>query len=153
MAQSGAEALGIPVHFHTTLGDDLEENIAAFSIAITRADLILVSGGLGLTQDDLTREAWGLVAGVPLVQNAEAVAAITAMFARRNRPMAERNLVQALFPEGGRDDPKPGRHRSRDLDAGGQSQRDLLPGVPSELRVMYDEQVRPRLGQFAEGVG
>src|SRR3954447_16525683 len=91
--------LGIPVHFHTTLGDDLDENLAAFRIAINRADLVLVSGGLGPTQDDLTREALALVAGVPLVEKAEALEAIAAMFARRSRPMAERNRVQALFPQ------------------------------------------------------
>lgn len=144
-------ALGIPVHFHTTLGDDLEENIAAFSIAITRADLILVSGGLGPTQDDLTREAWGLVAGVPLVQNAEAVAAITAMFARRNRPMAERNLVQALFPDGAEMIPNRVGTAPGIWMQVGKATVICFPGVPSELRVMYGEQVRPRLGQFAEG--
>ena len=49
--------LGISTHFHTTLGDDLAENVAAFRVAIGRADLIIVTGGLGPTQDDLTREA------------------------------------------------------------------------------------------------
>ena len=63
-------AVGIPVHFHTTLGDDLDENVAAFRIATGRADLVLMTGGLGPTQDDLTREALAEVAGVPLVEDA-----------------------------------------------------------------------------------
>ncbi|HEY2155115.1 MAG TPA: molybdopterin-binding protein, partial [Isosphaeraceae bacterium] len=60
-------SLGIPVHFHTALGDDLAENVEALRIAIGRADLVITSGGLGPTQDDLTREALAAVTGVPLV--------------------------------------------------------------------------------------
>src|SRR5947209_14952974 len=93
-------ALGIPVHFHTSLGDDLAENVAVFRTAIGRADLIVTSGGLGPTQDDLTREALASVAGVGLVEDRGSLEAIQAMFARRNRVMADRNRVQALFPEG-----------------------------------------------------
>lgn len=141
--------LGIPVHFHTTLGDDLEENVAAIRIAIARADLILVSGGLGPTQDDLTREALALVAGVPLVEKAEALEAIAAMFARRSRPMADRNRVQALFPQGAEMVPNRVGTAPGIWMALGNSLVVCLPGVPSELRIMYAEQVRPRLDQFA----
>src|SRR4051794_27978184 len=86
----GLGALGVPVHFHTALGDDLDENVAAFRVALGRAGLIVTSGGLGPTQDDLTRDALALVAGVPLVEDPASLAAIAAMFARRSRPMAER---------------------------------------------------------------
>lgn len=128
--------LGIPVHFHTTLGDDLDENVAAFRIAIARADLILVSGGLGPTQDDLTREALALVAGVPLVEKAEALEAITAMFARRSRPMAERNRVQALFPVGAEMVPNRVGTAPRDLDEGRQRGRHMPTRGP--LRIADD---------------
>lgn len=141
--------LGIPVHFHTTLGDDLDENVAAFRIAIARADLILVSGGLGPTQDDLTREALALVADVPLVEKAEALEAITAMFARRSRPMAERNRVQALFPLGAEMVPNRVGTAPGIWMKVANAVVTCLPGVPSELRTMYEEQVRPRLSQFA----
>src|SRR5215467_14029991 len=92
--------LGIPVAFHTVLGDELEDNRRAFRAAIDRAEVVIMSGGLGPTQDDLTREALAEVAGVPLVEDAASLAAIAAMFARRNRVMTERNRVQALFPRG-----------------------------------------------------
>src|SRR5215218_467257 len=96
----GLAALGIPVHFHTTVGDDLDENVSALRIATGRAHLVVASGGLGPTQDDLTRDALALVAGVPLVEDAAALEAIASLFARRNRVMPDRNRIQALVPRG-----------------------------------------------------
>src|SRR5262245_37193099 len=74
--------VGIPVRFHTTLGDDLGDNVAAFRIAVGRADLVLATGGLGPTQDDLTREALAQLAGVPLVEEPALLEAIAAIFER-----------------------------------------------------------------------
>src|SRR5438309_2588675 len=59
--------IGIPVHWHTTVADNLEDNVAAFRIAIERAQLVIATGGLGPTLDDLTREVVAKVAGVELV--------------------------------------------------------------------------------------
>jgi nicotinamide-nucleotide amidase len=144
--------LGVAVHYHTTLGDVLDENVAALRVAVSRADLVVTSGGLGPTQDDLTRDALAEVGGVPLVEDAASLAAIAAMFARRNRAMAERNRVQALFPEGATPLPNrvgtaPGVWMTL-----GKATVACLPGVPSEMRVMFDEQVLPRLRQMS-GLG
>jgi nicotinamide-nucleotide amidase len=144
-------ALGISVHFHTGLGDDLAENIDALRIACARADLVITSGGLGPTQDDLTREALAAVAGVPLVEDAESLAAIAAMFARRNRPMAERNRVQALRPEGAETLPNSVGSAPGIWMAVGRSRVACLPGVPHELKRMFDEQVVPRLQVLGAG--
>jgi len=138
-------ALGIVVAFHTTLGDVLEDHVDVFRTACERAGLVVMTGGLGPTQDDLTREALAVCAGVPLVEHPESLAAIAAMFARRNRTMAERNRVQALFPQGA--DPLPNRVGTA---PGiwmriGRATIACLPGVPSEMRVMFGEQVVPRL--------
>jgi nicotinamide-nucleotide amidase len=146
-------AIGIPVHFHTTLGDDLEENVAALRVALGRSSLILTSGGLGPTQDDLTRDALAAVAGVPLVEDADSLAAIELMFARRNRPMVPRNRVQALIPQGAQALPNrvgtaPGIAMSI-----GAAEVISLPGVPSELKIMYEEQVQPRLRAKAGASG
>ncbi len=138
-------ALGIKVHFHTSLGDDLAENFDAMRIALSRADLVITSGGLGPTQDDLTREALARVAGVPLIEHAESLAAIVAMFAARNRPMAERNRVQALLPEGSEALPNRCGTAPGVWMAVGPRWVACLPGVPNELKVMFDEQVAPRL--------
>ena len=144
-------ALGISVHFHTSIGDDLAENVRVFRIALDRADLVITSGGLGPTQDDLTREAVAEVAGVGLVEHTESLAAIAAMFARRNRPMADRNRVQALLPVGAEPLPNacgtaPGIWMEL-----GRSKIACLPGVPNEMKVMFDDQVVPRLRSLGSG--
>jgi nicotinamide-nucleotide amidase len=126
--------LGISTHFHTSLGDDFAENVAAFRVALERASLILITGGLGPTQDDLTREALAEALGVQMIEDA-----------RRNRAMTERNRVQAFRPEGSEamDNPvgtAPGVWVNRE-----QIRIACLPGVPSEMKVMFSGQVVPRL--------
>src|SRR5438270_9541647 len=92
--------VGVAVGWHTTIADDLDANVEAFRIAARRARLVLITGGLGPTQDDLTREALAKAAGVELVFHQESFEQIQAMFARRHRTMPERNRVQAMFPAG-----------------------------------------------------
>src|SRR4051812_6861020 len=99
--------LGVPVTFHTTVGDDLEANIAVFRTAVERADLVISTGGLGPTADDLTRDAIAAAAGVELVEDAAALAHIQSLFARRKREMPERNKLQAQFPRGSQVVPNP----------------------------------------------
>src|SRR5438270_4690070 len=94
-----AEA-GIPVGWHTTVADDLDANVEALRIAARRARLVLITGGLGPTQDDLTREALAALAGVELVFHEESFRQTQDLFGRRGRTMPERNRVQALFPAG-----------------------------------------------------
>src|SRR3954470_7008290 len=72
--------LGIATHFHTAVGDDLGENLAAFRVAAGRSGLVLVTGGIGPTQDDLTREALAGLAGVSLVEDVDSLAVLRAFF-------------------------------------------------------------------------
>lgn len=143
--------IGIAVGWHTTIADDLDANIEAFRIASRRAGLVLATGGLGPTQDDLTREVLARVAGVELVENAESLRQIEEMFRRRNRTMPDRNRVQALFPAGAAPIPN-----ERGTAPGvwmrlGDSWLAAMPGVPSEMHAMFETQVRPRL--LALGLG
>ncbi len=138
-------ALGIEVAFHTTLGDVLEDHRAVFQSACDRARLVVVTGGLGPTQDDLTREALAECAGVTLVEDPGSVAAIEAMFQRRNRVMPARNRVQAQFPQGAEPLPNPVGTAPGIWMRLGQATITCLPGVPSEMRVMFQGQVIPRL--------
>ena len=144
----GLAAVGIPVRFHSTLSDDMDENVQALRFALSRADITITSGGLGPTQDDLTREALSIVAGVPLVEDAISLEAIASMFARRNRSMPDRNRVQALLPRGAEALPNrvgtaPGVWMKI-----GDGIVASLPGVPHEMKIMFDEQVVPRLRAF-----
>ncbi len=136
---------GIPTHFHTTIGDDLAENVAVIDAALNRADLVLISGGLGPTQDDLTRQALADVAKVPLQEDPTSLQAIADFFARRHREMASRNKVQALFPMGAKPIPNRTGTAPGIWMRVGTSMVVCLPGVPSELKIMFTEQVIPRL--------
>jgi nicotinamide-nucleotide amidase len=125
--------IGIPVSWHTTIADDLDVNIEAFQIASRRAQLVLATGGLGPTQDDLTREVMAKVAGVELVLHPESLQRIQEMFQRFKRPMPERNRVQALFPAGSEP-----ITNDRGTAPGiwmrlGQAEVAAMPGVPSEM--------------------
>jgi nicotinamide-nucleotide amidase len=134
--------MGIDVAFHTTVGDDLETGVAAFRTAIDRADLVVSTGGLGPTADDLTREAIAAAAGVELEQDDEALAQIRALFARRARTMPERNALQAQFPRGSRPihNPQgtaPGIDMAIARTCCQPCRLIALPGVPAELLSMW----------------
>jgi nicotinamide-nucleotide amidase len=136
---------GITIGWHTTIADDLQANVEAFRIASTRAVLVVMTGGLGPTQDDLTREALAQAAGVELVFDAPSFEHIQSLFAQRGRHMPERNRVQALFPAGAEP-----LFNERGTAPGiwmklGNAQVAALPGVPSEMRAMFQAQVLPRL--------
>src|SRR5205823_5775638 len=145
--------IGIPVRWHTTLADDLEENVAAFRVASRRAELVLITGGLGPTQDDLTRDALAGLGGVELVFHPESFAQIEDMFTRRRRVMPERNRVQALFPACAEPIPNscgtaPGLWMKH-----GECLFAAMPGVPREMYVMFQQSILPRLMQLGLGGG
>jgi nicotinamide-nucleotide amidase len=145
--------IGIPVGWHTTVADDLEDNVAAFRIAAGRTQLVLASGGLGPTQDDLTREALARAAGVELVFHPESFAAIQQMFARRTRTMPERNRVQAMIPAGAEPIPNSCGTAPGIWMRLGDCIVVAMPGVPSEMYVMFETQIRPRLLHLGLGGG
>jgi len=144
--------LGVPVVFHTTAADTLEAGVEAFRAAAARADLVVATGGLGPTADDLTRDVLAAVAGSPLELSAEALAAVESRFARRGMPMPETNRRQALFPRGSRIIPNPeGTAPGIDMEVGGRARIFALPGVPAEMRTMWRGTVMPAiLGMLPE---
>ncbi len=148
--------LGIRALFHTTAGDDLEAGVEAFRQAVQRADVILSTGGLGPTADDLTRDCLAIVCGVELVRDEAVVEQIRALFARRGRQMPERNVVQAMFPRGSNVIANPnGTAPGIDIEvsrAGRNPARIFaLPGVPAEMRDMWAATVRPALAAMTGG--
>ena len=137
--------IGLAVGWHTTIADDLDANVEAFRIAAGRAGLVLLTGGLGPTQDDLTREALAKAAGVELVFHQELYDQIADMFRRRGRTMPERNRVQAMLPAGAEAVPNECGTAPGVWMRLGEAWVAAMPGVPSEMFVMYEKQVRPRL--------
>ncbi len=91
---------GIDSHYQTKVGDNWDRIEDAFRLALDRSDSVIVCGGLGPTQDDITREVLASVMGVELVLDERIAERIRAMFASRSRPMPENNLRQAMVPVG-----------------------------------------------------
>ncbi|MGL5095445.1 MAG: competence/damage-inducible protein A, partial [Planctomycetia bacterium] len=136
---------GIPVGYHTTVADDRAANVDVFRHALGRAKLVVATGGLGPTADDLTREVVAETAGVCLIEDPESLAAIQAMFSSRNRTMPERNRVQALFPVGATPIPNPnGTAPGLWMEVDG-AVIVCMPGVPREMFAMFDDWVLPRV--------
>lgn len=149
-------AIGIPVHYHTTVADDLAANVGALRTAADRSDIVLITGGLGPTLDDLTREALAQLIGARLTLHQPSLEIIRGMFARRNREMPERNVVQAMFPEGSEPIPNergtaPGIWLEVPRSGRGPCRIAAMPGVPSEMRVMFRQSVLPRIEGAAAG--
>ncbi|MBN8626634.1 MAG: CinA family nicotinamide mononucleotide deamidase-related protein [Planctomycetes bacterium] len=142
--------LGVETGYHTTVADDLEANTRVFREAVDRADIVISTGGLGPTADDLTRDVLAAAVGKPLVFDEAALRHIEGLFARRARAMPERNKVQAYFPEGSRVIPNPqGTAPGIDIDVPrpdrGPSRVFALPGVPAEMKEMWSATVGPAI--------
>ncbi len=142
--------MGVGVAFHTVAGDDIENATAAIRTAIDRADVVVMTGGLGPTADDLTREAIAIAVGADLEENAEALAHIRSLFARRGWPMPERNALQAQFPRGSRPIPNPhgtapGIAMTIARECCMACQLYALPGVPAEMFPMWVDTVGPAI--------
>ncbi|HKS95104.1 MAG TPA: competence/damage-inducible protein A [Terriglobia bacterium] len=143
--------LGIEVRLKTVVGDDRERLAEALRAALGRSDLIIMTGGLGPTEDDVNREVVAEVLGRPLHEVAELRRGIEERFARLGRPMAGNNLRQALVPEGADWlENKKGTAPGLWLEPDGRKLI-LLPGPPHELTAMFEAACLPRLARFATG--
>ncbi len=142
-------ALGLRVAWHTTVGDRLEELVQALAAAVARASVVVLTGGLGPTEDDLTREALAQAAGVELEFRPELWEHIQALFRRRGRPVPEQNRRQAMLPRGAEaianpEGTAPGVAMQLARPEGQPVWLFALPGVPAEMQQMWPE-VRHRL--------
>ncbi len=139
---------GIDSHFQTKVGDNQARMVSVLRLALDRSDAVIVCGGLGPTQDDITREAIAEVMGVDLDLDDEVAARIETMFRSRNRRMSMNNLRQAEVPIGATAiaDPQPGTAPGLICPVGdGDKVIYAMPGVPSEMKAIMIGAVLPDL--------
>jgi nicotinamide-nucleotide amidase len=161
-------ALGIDCYYISQVGDNLDRLVETLRRAVTRSDLVTLTGGLGPTEDDLTREAIAALLGETMVVQPELEAQLRERFARMGRQMPASNLKQAALIPSAQAIPNPvgsapgwwvecpRAAEDGQEAAGGPSLAKCIlvamPGVPAEMRRMWEHEVRPRLRRLASGV-
>lgn len=151
MSQWLAE-VGVDVLFHVTIGDNEERMAGALAEALRRSDVIIITGGLGPTHDDLTREAIALATARALVRDEQIERWLRELFTKLGREMPEMNLRQADVPQGAVSIPNPlGTAPGVDLTIDG-SRIFAVPGVPAEMESMMKRWVLPALAQVTGAV-
>ena len=136
---------GLDAHFQQVVGDNLSRISTAIRVGLDRSDAVVITGGIGPTQDDMTREALADVTGQALVFSEEYAGQLREWWARRGREMPESNLRQAYYPEGAVMLPNPRgtapglmvEHEGKPIFC--------VPGVPAEMEHLMATEVLPRL--------
>jgi nicotinamide-nucleotide amidase len=146
-------SLEVETRWHTSVGDDPPDMRDALLRAAERSEVVLVSGGLGPTRDDLTIEVLAETFGRKLLLDEASLAGIQAFFERFGREMAPNNAKQAYFPEGAEVLANPVGTAPGCLLEQGSARFFCMPGVPRELKLMMEEQVLPRVAARREGGG
>lgn len=138
--------LGIPHYYQTVVGDNLERVKNAIDIALGRSSILIFTGGLGPTPDDLTTEAIAAYFESPLIEKSEIIEDMKAKFAKRGRELASNNYKQALIPEGATILPNPTGTAPGIIWQPRENVSILtFPGVPSEMYRMWQETAIPYL--------
>ena len=144
-------SLGVSIYRHTTVGDNKSRITDALKEAASRTDLVITTGGLGPTSDDLTNACLGEAAGHEMVEYPEARRHVDETFKRFGRTPTQSNYKQALFPEGSELIPNPlGTAMGAMLELDGALVA-TLPGVPGEMKEMFEETLEPLIRERSEG--
>lgn len=152
MLSQGLSELGLNVFWHTVVGDNLQRAEEAVALAKQRADIIITTGGLGPTCDDLTKNVLAEAFGKKLVFDEGSAQRIRSYFQRTGRPMTDNNLQQAMLPEGCTIPENDwGTAPGCAFEAEG-CHVIMLPGPPSECRPMFQYRAKPYLLSLSEGV-
>ena len=145
-------ALGVTCHYQTVVGDNRERLLEALGMAAKRSEVILLSGGLGPTEDDLTKETVAEFCSKKLVKDESSRRHIEEYFAGRGIRPTENNWKQAMVPEGGRVFENHNGTAPGMVVETKKNRLILLPGPPEELRLMFEESVVPYLRELSPGV-
>jgi nicotinamide-nucleotide amidase len=142
-------SIGIPVFSTYIIGDEIESIVRSFNLAFNDADLVVATGGLGPTDDDLTRQALAKLLGSELQLQEDLLQRIHVFFTKRNRQMSSKNKIQAYIPGGA-------KALANNLGTAPGIMAELkgkslfaLPGVPSEMKRMFEESVLPELKKLS----
>jgi nicotinamide-nucleotide amidase len=146
-------ANGFDSHFHQHVGDNHDRMVLAFRTALARSDALIVCGGLGPTQDDITRDALAEVLNVPLERHEELIETIRQLFTSRGREMTENNLLQADVPKGATIIPQTRGTAPGLICQLGQKVIYAVPGVPYEMSDMFERAILPDLIERQRLVG
>src|ERR687889_2629982 len=144
-------ARALSIYRHTTVGDNKKRITAALKEAASRADLVITTGGLGPTSDDLTNACLGEAAGREMVEYPEARRHVDEMFKRFGRTPTQSNYKQALFPEGTELIPNPEGTAMGALVEWEGTLFATLPGVPTEMKSMFETTLEPMIRARSEG--
>ncbi len=144
--------LGLSCYYQDVVGDNEERVMETIRLALTRADIVLLSGGLGPTQDDLTKEAAAKVMGRKLYLHEPSREAIRQFFAERGLEITENNWKQAMVPEGCIVVDNPGGTAPGIIIAENGKHVILMPGPPGELIPMFERSIMPYLANLTSGV-
>ena len=145
------QSLGISVYWHTTVGDNPARMEEALKTALLRSDLVITTGGLGPTQDDLSKEIAARLLGLPMRLHEPSWAAIQERFVRMGRTCTDNNRKQAMFAEGATVLPNAcGTAPGCMIEHGGKTVVQL-PGPPHEMQDMFERQVYDRLAARTGG--
>jgi nicotinamide-nucleotide amidase len=138
-------ALGVNLYFKSVVGDNPGRMKEVISRALERADIVITSGGLGPTQDDLTREIVAEVTGRKLIQNRQMLEQVEEHFRRRGRPMTPNNIRQSFMPEGAIPIKNPNGTAPCFIVEDPRAVIYSLPGVPVEMKWLFENEVEPYL--------
>ncbi len=143
--------MGLPVYYHLSVGDNPERIKKSLAYLYDQVDFIITTGGLGPTQDDLTRETIAEYFGLPLELHEPSLKEIQSFFEKVGQPMNENNRKQATFPKGSviLDNPL-GTAPGYFLEQSGKKLASL-PGPPREMRPMLDARLKPLIQNLSEG--
>lgn len=145
-------ALGIPVYRQSVIGDNPKRLSDSLSEALSRSDIVITTGGLGPTCDDITKETAATLFSLPLVLDEASLASIKSFFNTVGRPMTENNVKQAMVPKGAtvfknNNGTAPGVAITSD-----NKTIIMLPGPPREIEPMFFESVKPFLESFSNQI-
>lgn len=144
--------LGLGTYYHSAVGDNAERLKDMFEVGFERADIIITTGGLGPTKDDLTKEVAGEFFNKEMILDDEILENIELLFRKLGRPLTDNNRKQAYFPKGSIIIPNPnGTAPGCIVEEKGKTLI-MLPGPPREMKPMFQNSITPYLAKYASGI-